>query len=136
MNKTPCALALTSGVALGLGGVATGTLTGSAGSADERNLAEHLAREIGGAVGVSNQIALGAKPAVAGKAATMHAHAEAPVSEAWITSKETSSLMFTRGVDSLDIPLTAVDGVASLSDTVDSTAEREWPCASRRTSVA
>ena len=47
------------------------------------------------------------------------------VSDAWITSRVKSSLMFTRGVSSFDITVTTVNGVVSLNGMVDSTAERE-----------
>lgn len=101
------------------------TLTGNAGSVEEKNLAERIARATDGVVGINNEIALNARPATADKATAVDVHADKPVSDSWITSKVKSSLMFTRGVDSFDITVTTVDGVVSLIGIVDSTAERE-----------
>lgn len=101
------------------------TLRGSAATAEEKDLAGRIARDTNGVVGVNNEIALSGKPGTTAKVKSSGEHAERAVSDAWITSRVKSSLMFTRGVSSFDITVTTVNGVVSLNGTVDSTAERE-----------
>lgn len=101
------------------------TLTGSATTGAEKELAGRIARETDGVVGVNNDIALSNKPAAGAKAREKGEQAEQAVSDAWITSKVKSSLMFTRGISSFDISVTTQNGVVSLKGVVDSTAERE-----------
>ncbi|MBL8297645.1 MAG: BON domain-containing protein [Rhodanobacteraceae bacterium] len=100
------------------------TLTGSAGSGEEKSLAGRIAMDTEGVLSINNEIALIDKSAKA-KAGMPDAQAGKPVSDSWITSKVKSSLLFTRGVDSFDITVTTREGVVSLSGVVNSTAERE-----------
>jgi osmotically-inducible protein OsmY len=101
------------------------TLTGNAGSTVEKSLAERIARETDGVVGINNQISLSDRPATSVKAKVVDVQADKPIADLWITSKVKSSLMYTRGVDSFDITVTTLDGVVSLNGVVDSRAERE-----------
>ena len=99
------------------------TLTGSAATGAEKDLAGRIARETDGVVGVNNDIALSGKGGAVAKSAGEQA--EQAVSDSWITSKVKSSLMFTRGISSFDITVTTLDGAVSLTGVVNSTAERE-----------
>jgi osmotically-inducible protein OsmY len=120
------------------------TLTGTAGSGAEKDLAGQLAHNTSGVVAVNNQIVIGPGKADKAKAdmreakqdakATAHdakvATKEAAndtkeaVSDAWITTKVKSTLLLTRNVDGLDIDVTTDNGVVKLSGEVDSPAER------------
>jgi osmotically-inducible protein OsmY len=101
------------------------TLTGTAGTAAEKDLAGRVAVSTQGVVGVINKIALTGRMDAATRAKAANARAEQPLSDSWITSKVNMSLMFTRGVESFHITVTTLDGVVSLNGVVDSTAERE-----------
>jgi len=101
------------------------TLSGSASNDAEKSLAGRIAKESDGVVGVKNDLALVNKSDTVVKSQPAVAKPQPTMSDGWITAKVKSSLMFTRGVDSLDIKVTTRDGVVSLQGVVDSTAERE-----------
>ncbi len=101
------------------------TLTGSAATAAEKELAGHIATDTNGVVGVSNEITVSNKPEATAKVKAEGAQAEQSVADSWVTSKVKSSLMFTRGVSSFDITVSTLNGVVSLQGVVDSAAERE-----------
>lgn len=98
------------------------TLTGTAATSAEKDLAGRIARDTNGVMGVNNEIAVSGKPSTTAKST---AQAEQAMSDSWITSKVRSSLMFTRGVSSFNITVTTLDGVVTLKGSLDSTAERE-----------
>ena len=98
------------------------TLTGFAHSSGEKEQAGRIARNTHGVVALNNEIALGAKTETV---VSVKSKDEQALSDTWITSKVKSSLMFTRGVDSMGIVVATLNGVVSLSGMVDSTAERE-----------
>ena len=50
---------------------------------------------------------------------------EDAVSDAWITTKVKTSLLYSKNVDGLDIEVDTKNGVVTLSGTVDSNAERD-----------
>jgi hyperosmotically inducible protein len=101
------------------------TLSGSVSSDAEKSLAGRIAKESDGVVGVKNELALVNKSDTVMKPLPAAANPQPTMSDAWVTAKVKSSLMLTRGVDSLDIKVTTRDGVVSLQGVVDSTAERE-----------
>ena len=101
------------------------TLTGTAGTTAEKELAGRVAVSTQGVVGVNNKIALASGPDAAMRAKAANAKNGQPLSDSWITSKVNMSLMFTRGVESFHITVTTLDGVVSLNGVVESTAERE-----------
>ena len=101
------------------------TLTGFAHSSGEKEQAGRIAKYTHGVVALNNEIVLGAKADTAVMVKSKDAPAEQAMSDMWITSKVKSSLMFTRGVDSMGIVVATLNGVVSLSGMVDSTAERE-----------
>jgi osmotically-inducible protein OsmY len=101
------------------------TLTGSAATGAEKELAGRIAKETDDVVGVNNEIALSVKPGATAKVKSTDENAEQAVSDSWITTKVKSSLMFTRGVSSFDIDVTTTNGVVSLKGAVGSAAERE-----------
>ena len=101
------------------------TLAGSADSAAAKELAGRLAMNTRGVVAVDNQLTVKAvKPAVAdtGKAAVNdEGHA---TSDAWISTKVKSTLLYSSNVDGSDIDVSTSKGVVTLSGKVDSGAER------------
>lgn len=102
------------------------TLAGAAQTPSEKALAGRIARNTEGVLGVTNNIkvvgATGA--AVSVKSAVVAANTE-KASDAWITTKVKSSLMFTRGTDVFRIRVSTLGGVVSLDGVVDTAAERD-----------
>lgn len=101
------------------------TLTGSAATAAEKELAGRIAADTNGVVGVNNEIALSSTPDATAKIKSAGDKSAQAVSDTWVTSRVKSSLMFTRGVSSFDIDVSTRNGVVSLKGVVDSQAERE-----------
>jgi osmotically-inducible protein OsmY len=101
------------------------TLTGSAATGAEKDLAGLIAADTNGVMGVNNEIELSNKPDATAKVKSAGDKTEQAVSDTWVTSKVKSSLMFTRGVSSFDIDVSTLNGVVSLKGVVDSAAERE-----------
>jgi hyperosmotically inducible protein len=104
-----------------LNGVAT--LTGKADTASSRDLAGRLALGTPGVVAVKNLLSVD-------NASSGVATAEAPdgddqISDTWIAAKVDSTLLWTSGVDGLDIDVEAKDGKVMLKGPVDSEWERE-----------
>lgn len=102
------------------------TLAGAAQTSAEKALAGRIARNTEGVLGVTNNINVGRttgetvlpKPAVVAAGA-------AKASDAWITTKVKSSLMFTRGTDVFRITVSTLNGVVSLAGMVDTVEERD-----------
>jgi osmotically-inducible protein OsmY len=112
------------------------TLSGSAATQAEKNLATKLARLTDGVRGVDNRIAVGAERALDAKvddvarkerqARTDTDRAnETPVSDGWISAKVKSSLLMSAGVDGLDMSVETKEGLVTLGGAASSTAERD-----------
>lgn len=102
------------------------TLTGTADSSAEKDLAGRLAENTDGVRDVENKLKVKAANASMGdKVAETADEAGDAVSDAWITTKVKSSLMYTRNVDGTDISVETKNGVVTLSGTVENGAERE-----------
>jgi hyperosmotically inducible periplasmic protein len=104
------------------------TLTGTTASAAERELADRIALNTDGVVAVNNRLTVGGKPVTseAKGQATKAAHETGDeVSDAWITAKVKSTLLFSRNVDGLEVAVTTNSGVVSLSGSVNNSAQRE-----------
>jgi osmotically-inducible protein OsmY len=101
------------------------TLTGSADSAESRDLAGRLAQNSRGVVAVDNQLLVGnAKPSLAADAEQSMHEAGHEVADAWITTKVKSTFLYSNNVDGSDIAVTTSAGVVSLTGKVDSGVER------------
>jgi osmotically-inducible protein OsmY len=111
------------------------TLTGSANSGTEKDLAGRLARNTSGVSGVDNKIAVGA-PGTADKAKAKTETAKAKtenaaektevaVSDSWITTKVKSTLLFSSDVSGTEITVATDKGIVKLSGEVDSQGERQ-----------
>lgn len=105
------------------------TLTGAADSDAARELAERLAANTEGVRSVRNNIVVTDEPGTAARVqeAAGQAANEATdvVSDAWITSKVKSSILFSRNLDGMDISVMSQNGDVTLSGTVDSESRRE-----------
>ena len=93
------------------------TLSGTADTPATRELAGRLAENTDGVRSVVNNLTIDASQ-------PSSEIAEA-ASDAWITSKVKSTLLFSRNVDGLEINVDTNDGVVTLSGQVDSGAERD-----------
>ncbi len=105
------------------------TLTGEANSDAARELAQRLAENTAGVRDVRNNIVITDQPGTAAQAqqAAGEAASEAAevVSDAWITSKVKSSLLFNRNLDAMDISVMSRNGRVTLSGRVDSDARKQ-----------
>ena len=92
------------------------TLSGMVDSAKSKETAGKLAMNTAYVSAVDNQLTVD-------KGFKRVASAE-PVSDAWVSTKVKSSLLYSRFVDGLNIEVTTKEGVVMLSGQVDSAAER------------
>ena len=105
------------------------TLTGTAATSEEKDLAGRIAGNTNNVVGVNNQIAVTGKPSTTEKAKgevkTTAKETQDAVSDGWITTKVKSSLLWTRNVNGFDITVTTSNGLVLLTGDVDSQAMKE-----------
>lgn len=94
------------------------TLTGVAQSADDKALAERLARGTRGVRAVDNQLSVSSDK---GQASSDNTNA---LTDTWITAKVKSTLLYSSNVTGSNIEVSTTDGVVTLSGDVDSGAER------------
>jgi len=99
------------------------TLTGSAISYAERDVAGIVAANTNGVVGVSNELALTEQPRPVAKPGD--GNESLTQKDSWITSRVKSSLALTRGISGAAIAVTTRRGVVSLSGAVPTKADRE-----------
>jgi len=105
------------------------TLTGEAHSEAARELAERLADNTEGVRDVINEIAVTGRPGTAERAqetaSDVAGEAADVVSDAWVTSKVKSSMLFNRNLDGMDISVMSRNGEVTLSGRVDSQARKQ-----------
>lgn len=105
------------------------TLTGKANSEAARELAERLAGNTEGVREVINEIVITQAPGTARRAqetaSEMADEAAEVVSDAWVTSKVKSSMLFNRELDGMDISVMARNGRVTLSGRVNSQARKQ-----------
>ena len=109
------------------------TLSGNVASATESALAEQIARNTGAVKGVTNNLQVNADAVALDKqlARTTRA-AGRQISDAWITTKVKSALLYNRNVDGTDIHVQTRDGVVHLRGELNSAYEREQALAIAR----
>ena len=101
------------------------TLTGSADSAESKELAGRLASNSRGVTAVDNRLLVSAaKPTLADHAQQSAQTAGHEVADAWITTKVKSTFMYSSNVDGSEIDVSTHAGVVTLRGKVDSGAER------------
>lgn len=102
------------------------TLKGTADSAAARDLAERLALNTRGVVAVNNQLVVkeDAKPTVAETTKSAATEVGKDISDAWITAKVKSTLMYSSNVDGSAITVDTKGGVVTLAGAVASGSEQ------------
>jgi osmotically-inducible protein OsmY len=101
------------------------TLTGSAQTAAAKELAGRLAANTEGVRQVHNQLSVSAAETNAAKAQNVATDTGAAISDAWISSKVKSSLLYNRNVDGLNISVATKAGQVTLGGSVQSEAEKQ-----------
>jgi len=102
------------------------TLRGAAQSDASKALAEAMAENTHGVVSVDNRLVVNST-----KQATQIADADTPndasqeISDGWITTKVTSTFMYSANVESHNIAVSTDHGIVTLSGKVDNNAERD-----------
>lgn len=101
------------------------TLNGSAQTPQAKELAGRLAANTDGVREVNNLLSVSAADSTAAKAQNAADDAAAVISDAWITSKVKSSLIYSRNLDGLSITVDTQNGMVNLSGLVLSNAEKQ-----------
>ncbi len=100
-------------------------LTGSADSAESKELAGRLALNSRGVTAVDNRLTIsGAQPSLVDHAEHSVKTAGHDVADTWITTKVKSTFMYSTNVDASEIAVSTRAGVVTLSGKVDSGAQR------------
>lgn len=101
------------------------TLKGTADSAKTRERIGSMALNTRGVNSVSNELVVApASPDMADKAKSAANAAEQDISDAWITTKVKSTLLYSSNVRGTDVVVNTKDGVVTLNGRLDSGAER------------
>jgi hyperosmotically inducible protein len=101
------------------------TLKGTADTAIAREMIGSMALNTRGVNAVNNELVVApAKPDIADKAKNTATEAEQEISDAWITTKVKSTLLYSSNVRGTDVVVNTKDGVVTLDGRVDSGAER------------
>lgn len=101
------------------------TLLGSAHTAEQRAFAGRLAANTEDVVSVDNQLVVDNKPKLAAAAGMKMDDAEQVVSDAWITAKVKSTLLYSRSVEGSQIKVETKNGLVTLSGSTDTREERK-----------
>jgi osmotically-inducible protein OsmY len=101
------------------------TLKGRAQSPEAKELAGSLATNTDGVVTVNNLISISAADSIAAKAQPQNLNPTEQLSDAWVTSKVKSSLIYSRTLDGLNIKVTTESGVVRLDGIVANYADKE-----------
>ena len=101
------------------------TLKGRAQSPEAKELAGSLATNTDGVITVNNLISISAADSIAAKAQPQNLSPTEQLSDAWVTSKVKSSLIYSRTLDGLNIKVSTDNGVVSLDGIVANFAEKE-----------
>lgn len=108
------------------------TLTGNADTAASKDLAAYLANNTEGVRDVDNKLVVAAKASTASataveardKATAKAGTAGEVISDAWVTAKVKSSLLYSKHVAANDINVATENGVVTLKGKVDSSSEK------------
>ena len=101
------------------------TLKGRAQSPEAKELAGSLASNTDGVVSVNNLISLSAADSIAAKTQPQNLNPVEQLSDAWVTSKVKSSLIYSRNLDGLNIKVDTKEGLVTLNGVVANFAEKE-----------
>lgn len=101
------------------------TLKGRATSPEGKDLAGSLASNTDGVTSVNNLISISAADSIASRTEPQASNPAEQLSDAWITSKVKSSLIYSRNLDGLNIKVETKDGLVTLNGVVANFAEKE-----------
>jgi osmotically-inducible protein OsmY len=101
------------------------TLKGRATSPEGKDLAGSLASNTDGVTSVNNLISVSAADSIASRTEPQTSNPAEQLSDAWITSKVKSSLIYSRNLDGLNIKVETKDGLVTLNGVVANFAEKE-----------
>jgi len=101
------------------------TLKGRATSPEGKDLAGSLASNTDGVTSVNNLISVSAADSIASRTEPQTSNPAERLSDAWITSKVKSSLIYSRNLDGLNIKVETKDGLVTLNGVVANFAEKE-----------
>ncbi|MCS3467978.1 osmotically-inducible protein OsmY [Pseudomonas sp. JUb42] len=101
------------------------TLKGRATSPEGKDLAGSLASNTDGVTSVNNLISISAADSIASRTEPQTSNPAEQLSDAWITSKVKSSLIYSRNLDGLNIKVETKDGLVTLNGVVANFAEKE-----------
>lgn len=101
------------------------TLKGRAQSPEAKELAGSLATNTDGVASVNNLISISAADSIAAKTQPQSLSTTEQLSDAWVTSKVKSSLIYSRNIDGLGIKVDTKEGVVTLNGMVANFAEKE-----------
>lgn len=101
------------------------TLKGRAQSPEAKELAGNLATNTDGVASVNNLISISAADSIAAKTQPQSLSTTEQLSDAWVTSKVKSSLIYSRNIDGLGIKVDTKEGVVTLNGMVANFAEKE-----------
>jgi osmotically-inducible protein OsmY len=101
------------------------TLKGRATSPEGKDLAGSLASNTDGVTSVNNLISISAADSIASRTEPQTSNPAEQLSDAWITSKVKSSLIYSRNLDGLNIKVETKEGLVTLNGVVANFAEKE-----------
>jgi osmotically-inducible protein OsmY len=101
------------------------TLKGRAQSPEAKELAGSLATNTDGVMSVNNLISISAADSIASRTESQTSNPAEQLSDAWITSKVKSSLIYSRNLDGLNIKVETKQGLVTLNGIVANYAEKE-----------
>lgn len=101
------------------------TLKGRAQSPEGKELAGSLASNTDGVISVNNLISISAADSIASRVEPQTSDPAQQISDAWITSKVKSSLIYSRNIDGLNIKVDTKSGLVTLNGVVANYAEKE-----------
>ncbi|WP_200238705.1 BON domain-containing protein [Thiohalocapsa halophila] len=99
-------------------------LSGDVRSAEDKALAERIARRTEGVAAVESQLTVDPDATVADEAREVMTSAAEQVSDAWLTARVAASLRFDRTLDAARVDVTTRDGVVTLSGQVPTAADK------------
>lgn len=99
-------------------------LSGEVRSAEDKALAERIARRTEGVAAVENRLIVDPDATVADEARAAMTSAAEQVSDAWLTARVAASLRFDRTLDAALVDVSTQDGVVTLSGRVPTAADK------------
>lgn len=103
----------------------TVTLKGTAGTAEERRIAEQIALNTQGVRGIENKIEIEPEASSSDQPSSLISQSLDQISDGWITTRVVASLRFDNAIKDSDINVSTDDGVVSLTGQVRNAEQKE-----------